>query len=204
MSAFKNLPSKRILDLTQEIVNQSTSIRDICRKLNIASSGFASLAILGLIRKRGYKVFTNKFPVAPETSFGIIITKCSCCKDEYIQILRQGYDLTTKCHRECKPSFKLKKKRYRYIYRKLGLQRNSRCVCGETLLLEVHHIDGNHENNDPSNLRCLCPTHHRAMHTPILCYDMMELYPELRTKHYVPTGEFKYITSHENQLHLDF
>lgn len=29
--------------------------------------------------------------------------------------------------------------------------------------LDVHHLDGNKENNDPSNLRTLCPPCHRLI-----------------------------------------
>lgn len=38
-------------------------------------------------------------------------------------------------------------------------------ICGENLMLDVHHYDEDHENNDPKNLVPLCPTHHRYMHT---------------------------------------
>ena len=36
-------------------------------------------------------------------------------------------------------------------------------ICGEKNIVEVHHYDWNHENNDPSNLIPLCSTHHRYM-----------------------------------------
>ena len=39
----------------------------------------------------------------------------------------------------------------------------NRClVCGGNGVLEVHHIDGDHCNNRPSNLATLCYNHHRA------------------------------------------
>ena len=37
-------------------------------------------------------------------------------------------------------------------------------VCGETEVIDVHHIDCNRENNLPDNLIPLCPTHHAYMH----------------------------------------
>ncbi len=44
-----------------------------------------------------------------------------------------------------------------------------RCVvCGEENLVEVHHHDGKHENNDPKNLVPLCPTHHQYCHSRYL------------------------------------
>lgn len=33
---------------------------------------------------------------------------------------------------------------------------------------DVHHIDGRRSNNDPSNLICLCPNHHRLVHRGLL------------------------------------
>ena len=41
-----------------------------------------------------------------------------------------------------------------------------KCVCCEERnIVEVHHYDGNKENNDPENLVPLCPTHHRYWHS---------------------------------------
>lgn len=34
----------------------------------------------------------------------------------------------------------------------------------DTRLFDVHHLDGNHANNDPANLATLCPTCHRRAH----------------------------------------
>lgn len=39
------------------------------------------------------------------------------------------------------------------------------CVCDEYRIVEIHHVDCNHENNDPKNLVPLCSTHHRYMHS---------------------------------------
>ena len=38
-------------------------------------------------------------------------------------------------------------------------------VCGEDKIVEVHHLDENRKNNDPSNLIPLCPTHHKYWHS---------------------------------------
>ena len=38
-------------------------------------------------------------------------------------------------------------------------------VCGESKIVEVHHYDKNHSNNDPKNLIPLCPTHHQYIHS---------------------------------------
>lgn len=41
-------------------------------------------------------------------------------------------------------------------------------VCGESFVVEVHHVDRNKKNNVPENLAPLCPTHHRYYHIPEL------------------------------------
>ena len=38
-------------------------------------------------------------------------------------------------------------------------------VCGEEKIVAVHHYDHNHNNNDPTNLVPLCPTHHQYLHS---------------------------------------
>lgn len=38
-------------------------------------------------------------------------------------------------------------------------------ICGEANIVEVHHMDEDKENNTPSNLMPLCPTHHQYYHS---------------------------------------
>jgi len=38
-------------------------------------------------------------------------------------------------------------------------------VCGENIIVDVHHYDGDHKNNKPENLIPLCPTHHTYWHS---------------------------------------
>ena len=38
-------------------------------------------------------------------------------------------------------------------------------VCGEKNVVAVHHVNENHDDNDPKNLVPLCPTHHIYMHS---------------------------------------
>lgn len=39
------------------------------------------------------------------------------------------------------------------------------CVCGESLIVEVHHLDRDRNNSNINNLVPLCPTHHAYMHS---------------------------------------
>ena len=38
-------------------------------------------------------------------------------------------------------------------------------VCKESNIVEVHHLDEDHTNNNPTNLIPLCPTHHQYWHS---------------------------------------
>ena len=38
-------------------------------------------------------------------------------------------------------------------------------VCGENIIVEVHHYDEDKNNNHPSNLIPICPTHHKYYHS---------------------------------------
>ena len=38
-------------------------------------------------------------------------------------------------------------------------------VCNEEKIVEVHHVNGIHNDNQPENLVPLCPTHHQYMHS---------------------------------------
>lgn len=38
-------------------------------------------------------------------------------------------------------------------------------ICGESNIVAVHHLDEDHNNNDPSNLIPMCPTHHSYWHS---------------------------------------
>lgn len=42
--------------------------------------------------------------------------------------------------------------------------------CGYSLIVDVHHIDGNHQNNELSNLDVLCPNCHREVTTGYWSY----------------------------------
>lgn len=46
------------------------------------------------------------------------------------------------------------------------LSHKKECViCGEKNLVEVHHFDEDHSNNNIENLIPVCPTHHKYLHS---------------------------------------
>ena len=55
---------------------------------------------------------------------------------------------------------------YDAVYRKICFQYyEKKCIiCDFDIIIEVHHIDENHENNSPKNLIPLCRNHHGMVH----------------------------------------
>lgn len=46
----------------------------------------------------------------------------------------------------------------------LMIEKRECVVCGTNKKLVIHHIDGNHENNDPDNQEVLCNSCHSRLH----------------------------------------
>ena len=83
--------------------------------------------------------------------------ECSHCK----QVFTQKRCDQIFCSRACKHYHILTKKRHPY-----RLSKKSECeLCGfipvDLCQLDVDHIDGNHKNNEVSNLQTLCANCHR-------------------------------------------
>jgi len=65
-------------------------------------------------------------------------------------------------NRDCNEKNNSSENSYRLICFKYH---GEQCIlCGEELMLEVHHLDGNRSNNSPENIIPLCPTHHSYCH----------------------------------------
>lgn len=78
------------------------------------------------------------------------------CKNEYIA-KNKRWSVSTDCHRKRRP--------------KIIKAANSSCQnCGynkNVKMLDIHHNDGNHQNNDWDNLRCVCSWCHQKHHRKV-------------------------------------
>lgn len=52
---------------------------------------------------------------------------------------------------------------YRHAYEVLGKEKKCE-MCGSKKNIDVHHIDGNYQNNTPENLMILCRSCHMKIH----------------------------------------
>ena len=52
-------------------------------------------------------------------------------------------------------------------YKVIAFRKHKRecIICGENKIVEVHHYDEDHENNNWNNLIPMCPTHHQYFHS---------------------------------------
>ena len=85
---------------------------------------------------------------------------CKACNTPFNTI----YKLQTFCSHKCSNSFEPHNPIS--TYQRICFQHHKRecIVCGENIIVEVHHYDKNHKNNTPGNLIPLCSTHHRYIH----------------------------------------
>lgn len=144
---------------------------DVCRKMGWPTNGTGMRKVSKLIEsknldtshfdihksRRKYDIIEKKCPVCGnkfETRKGTKREKqtCSCaCSNTYF---RSGID---------NPNYKGGSRNYRttcFHYH------DKKCIiCGEDKIVEVHHFDGNRDNNFPENLVPLCPNHHQYIHS---------------------------------------
>ena len=92
---------------------------------------------------------------------------CSVCGPTRVDVRYRRED---RVYWRCR--FKTREKRRRrpkgkWKYQRARKDRCEKCGYSENPhILEVDHIDGDKLNNDPSNLRTLCPNCHRSKHAP--------------------------------------
>ena len=100
--------------------------------------------------------------------YEVIEKECPVCNEKF-QTKKGAKGEKTTCSYSCSNTFFSKKrnkpenyKRYRTICFKKWPKK---CfLCDFDCVIDVHHIDQNHDNNNVSNLIPLCPNHHRMTH----------------------------------------
>lgn len=161
------------------VFNQSTSISDIIKKLSIPSNGSSCRYVSNMINtlnldvnilKQNYKNEYKQIKICPVCNKEFLVPKkgrlskkitCSyACANTYFRsgINNGMYNKTYKLELEGGDTNNYRTKCFMYNQHKC-------CVCGEDKIVAVHHFDGDHTNNEISNLIPLCPTHHVYVHS---------------------------------------
>lgn len=150
-----------------EIFNTSESKGDICRKLNLPDNGTSRKYIDKMIKELKLNI-----QILKENHFNKYHIKkiCPVCNKEFI-VPNYEQDKIC-CSYSCSNTYFrsgenngmfFKATKYSTICFKYHPHKC--CVCGEEKIVAVHHYDGNHNNNEISNLIPLCPTHHCYIHS---------------------------------------
>jgi hypothetical protein len=95
---------------------------------------------------------------------------CECCGSEFIfegRIKTKTFEKAKFCSRSCANNRQSWWNDNATHYRTIAFQQWDKCcaICGFDKIVAVHHIDENHNNNDPHNLIPLCPNHHEMVHS---------------------------------------
>lgn len=55
-------------------------------------------------------------------------------------------------------------------------EKTKKClICGFDKVVDLHHLDENHKNTNPSNLIGLCPNHHKMLHNEKYSQEVKDL-----------------------------
>ena len=137
-------------------------LKRLCEDNNICFNHFTP----GIGKSTRGKRFTASYKICIQCGVHFKVTtkvqnekQKTCSRSCSNRIFRVG-----ESHGNWKPySEKSRKNEY---YRRLCFnEHGKKCiVCEEKIAIDVHHVDGNHQNNNTNNLIPLCANHHRYAH----------------------------------------
>jgi len=154
------------MELTQELINTCNSFADLTRRLGKNPHNRITHRLRIELIERGIKFdhFT-KNGVTPKLRKERV---CPICSVPFTSEYNQEQ---VTCSYSCANTF-FSRKENRQRNKKMSYKRicfenhGKKCiVCAEDRIVEVHHLDENHKNNNVKNLVPLCPTHHQYWHS---------------------------------------
>lgn len=153
-----------------EAVNTSFSFSDICKVLKVPNNGTYIRQLKTVIQK--WEIDTSHFcntGAKKNTKYATVEKVCPVCDKPFVT--QQGHKReAVTCSKSCSnvyfKSVRAKTENLKH-YRTICFRFYPKAcfLCGWDRIVDVHHIDGNHKNNDPKNLVPLCPNHHREIGT---------------------------------------
>lgn len=156
----------------EEIVKDSVSFYEVLRKIKLPNNGTGQRKTKKLIQDFGIDTSHFSFRASVEKfhrKYKLIKKNCPACGKEF-QASEGSPDEKQTCSYGCSNTYfaHLRNKPERHTnYRTICFKNwKKECVvCGFDKVVEVHHLDHNHSNNDKHNLVPVCPNHHQMLHT---------------------------------------
>lgn len=156
----------------EKIIKESVSLGEVIRKLNFHNNKKGYSKIRNLIKD--FNLDTSCLCVNSSLSnsrrlYPKITKECPVCKTPFIAEFGNPREKQT-CSWGCSNKFFAHKrakdenlKQYRTIC--FRFWKKECLICKFKEVVEVHHFDENHSNNEPKNLIPLCANHHQMIHT---------------------------------------
>ena len=159
-------------DIILEIFKNSYSKSDVAREMGWHVNGNGIRKVNNLINNYSIDIshFDRSRKQREKRKYKIIKKECPVCGDEFETQKGHKREKTT-CSYSCSNThFRSGKNNGRWdgrSYRGICFTYHKKecVVCGEDKIVEVHHYDGNHDNNSKENLIPLCSTHHKYWHS---------------------------------------
>lgn len=162
----------------KQIVSESNSKSEVCKKLNIHNNGKNMNNVNLLIDK--FKVDITHFKRKDKKD--LQVKSCPVCNSKFEIKIGSKKEKTT-CSISCSNTYfrsgvdnanykdigeyDKRSRTFALKYRKICFDNHEyKCVvCDENKILDVHHFDGDKFNNEPENLIPICATHHNYLHS---------------------------------------
>lgn len=164
-TGFENIRDEDFI----QAFNSSISKEEVYRKLNLKSGGHSTKFLNKMVEKLGLSFETLK-----ENHFNKYHIKkiCPVCGKEFYTDVGEKRRKQECCSYACSNTYfrsgennGMYHKATKYTTLAFRHHPHKCCICGEEKIVEIHHYDGNHNNNDIINLVPLCPTHHQYIHS---------------------------------------
>lgn len=154
----------------EDVIYECHSKSEVCRKLGWPINGTYMRIISSFMEKNKIdgSIFNDRFKL--NRRYEVVKKECPVCNKIFETKKGHKGEKTTCSHgcsntyfRSAKDNPNWKNNSYRST---CFLYHEKKCIiCGETNIVEVHHYDGDHTNNNIENLIPLCPTHHQYVHS---------------------------------------
>jgi len=148
----------------KELTGSCTTKAELHAKLEVPVNGTYTRIVNKLMVDTNAKLRPKKL------KYNLIIKTCPVCGDEFVHYENHPRPKTTCSYACSNKHFRSGTNNGNYDptkYRNVCFEHHEKecIICKENRIVDVHHHDGNHDNNEPSNLIPLCPTHHTLYHS---------------------------------------